>query len=130
MALTVEQRAELKRIIEDRHEKLTAEIRQEVEQSREESFGALAGPVTDTGDEAVADLLSDLDTAEVSRDLTELRELETARNRLAAGTYGRCESCGREIAYERLLAAPAATLCIECQTVHERTYAHPAEPKL
>ena len=130
MALTPEQRSELKAIIENRREQLAAEIRQEVEQSREESFGAVAGPVTDTGDEAVADLLSDLDTAEVSRDLTELRELEAARERLAAGTYGVCVSCGREITYERLLAYPAATRCIECQTVHERTYAHPAEPKL
>jgi DnaK suppressor protein len=130
VALTVEQQAELKRIIEDRHAKLVAEIRQEVEQSRQESFGAVAGPVTDTGDEAVADLLSDLDAAEVSRDLAELREIETARTRLAAGTYGRCETCGREIAYERLLAAPAATRCVECQTLHERTYAHPGGPKL
>jgi RNA polymerase-binding transcription factor DksA len=130
MALTVKQRAELKHIIEDRYEKLIAEIRQEVKQSRDETFGAVAGPVTDTGDEAVADLLSDLDTAEVSRDLTELRELEAARTRLAAGTYGKCESCGREIAYERLLVAPAATRCLECQAVHERTYAHPGEPKL
>lgn len=130
MALTVKQRAELKRIIEDRYEKLAAEIRQEVKQSRDETFSAVAGPVTDTGDEAVADLLSDLDTAEVSRDLTELRELEAARTRLAAGAYGKCESCGREIAYERLLAAPAATRCLDCQAVHERTYAHPGEPKL
>jgi RNA polymerase-binding protein DksA len=130
VALTVEQRAGLKAIIEDRLEKLAAEIRQEVDQSREESFREVAGPVTDTGDEAVADLLSDLDTAEVSRDLTELRELEAARNRLAAGTYGVCESCGREIAHERLLAYPAATRCIECQTVHERTYARSGEPKL
>jgi RNA polymerase-binding protein DksA len=130
MALTAEQRAELKAIIEARREKLAAEIRREVDQSREESFGAVAGPVTDTGDEAVADLLSDLDTAEVSRDLTELRELDAACQRLAAGTYGVCESCGREIAYERLLVYPAATRCIECQTVHERTYAHPGEPRL
>jgi RNA polymerase-binding protein DksA len=130
MALTPEQRAELTAIIADRRAQLAAEIRREVDQSREETFGAVAGPVTDTGDEAIADLLSDLDTAEVTRDLAELRELEAARARIAAGTYGVCESCGREIAYERLRAYPAATRCIECQTVHERTYAHPAEPKL
>jgi RNA polymerase-binding protein DksA len=130
MALTPEQRAELNSIIVDRRARLVADIRREVNQSREETFGAVAGPVTDTGDEAVADLLSDLDTAEVTRDLAELRELEAARARLAAGSYGACESCGREIAYARLRAHPAATRCIECQTVYERTHAHPPEPKL
>jgi RNA polymerase-binding protein DksA len=130
MALTPEQRAELNSIIANRRAQLVADIRREVNQSREETFGAVAGPVTDTGDEAVADLLSDLDTAEVTRDLAELRELEAARARVTAGTYGVCESCGREIAYERLRAYPAAIRCIECQTVHERTHAHPPEPKL
>jgi RNA polymerase-binding protein DksA len=130
VALTVEQRAKLKTIIENRIGQLVAEIRQEVDQAREETFGAVAGPVTDTGDEAIADLLSDLDAAEVSRDVTELRELEAARKRLASGKYGVCESCGRDIGYERLFVSPAATRCIQCQTVHEKTYAHPAEPKL
>jgi len=130
MALTVEQRSELERIIAARYKNLVVEIREEVDRSREETFGAVAGPVTDTGDEAVADLLSDLDTAEVSRDLTELRDLEAARERLAAGTYGECIGCGGEITYQRLLAYPVAKRCLECQTVHEKTYAHPAEPRL
>ena len=51
-------------------------------------------------------------------------ELEQARRRLAdvyaavtaveAGTYGRCETCGRPIAAERLAARPAARTCIDC----------------
>ena len=50
--------------------------------------------------------------------------LEQARRRLAdvdaavtaveAGTYGRCESCGRPIAPERLEARPTARTCITC----------------
>ncbi|MDK3256479.1 TraR/DksA family transcriptional regulator [Blastococcus capsensis] len=50
--------------------------------------------------------------------------LEHARRRLAdvdaavtaveAGTYGRCEGCGRPIAPERLEARPAARTCIDC----------------
>lgn len=52
--------------------------------------------------------------------------LEQARRRLAdvdaavtaveAGTYGRCESCGRPIAPERLDARPTARTCITCAT--------------
>jgi RNA polymerase-binding transcription factor DksA len=130
MALTPEQRSELGRLIDERHGKLMAEVREEVGRSREETFGTVAGPVTDTGDEAVADLLSDLDTAEVSRDLQELRELQAAQARLANGTYGTCVACGREIEFERLIALPAAVRCLACQELHERTYAHPSEPKL
>jgi RNA polymerase-binding transcription factor DksA len=130
MALTSEQRGELGRLINERHGKLMAEVREEVGRSRDETFGAVAGPVTDAGDEAVADLLSDLDAAEISRDLQEVRELEAAQARLADGTYGACVDCGREIELDRLLVLPAAARCLACQQLHERTYAHPAEPKL
>ncbi|MGY2075420.1 TraR/DksA family transcriptional regulator [Blastococcus sp. SYSU DS0828] len=50
--------------------------------------------------------------------------LEQARRRLADvdaavvtvenGTYGRCETCGRPIAPERLAARPTARTCIDC----------------
>jgi RNA polymerase-binding protein DksA len=52
--------------------------------------------------------------------------LERARRRLAdveaavaaveAGTYGRCETCGRPIGTERLAARPTARTCIACAT--------------
>ena len=39
--------------------------------------------------------------------------------KLDAGTYGRCESCGNQIAEARLEAMPAARLCIDCAS-HRR----------
>ncbi|HXQ18585.1 MAG TPA: TraR/DksA C4-type zinc finger protein [Acidimicrobiales bacterium] len=42
-----------------------------------------------------------------------LEEVEAALERLALGTYGRCERCGREITPARLEAMPAARLCID-----------------
>jgi DnaK suppressor protein len=44
----------------------------------------------------------------------QIETLDLALARLAAGTYGRCESCGEPIAPERLAARPAATTCIRC----------------
>jgi DnaK suppressor protein len=44
----------------------------------------------------------------------QIETLDQALARLAAGTYGRCESCGEPIAPERLAARPAATTCIRC----------------
>jgi RNA polymerase-binding protein DksA len=130
MPLTKQQLAELERIIRTRKDSLLAEMQEEVGRARDESFGALAGPVTDTGDAASADLLSDLDTAEVTRDLGEFRELESALARIAKGTYGLCVDCRREIDFERLRVQPTALRCVDCQAVHEKTYTHPAEPTL
>jgi DnaK suppressor protein len=44
----------------------------------------------------------------------ELRALDAAGERLAAGTYGTCLRCGEPIASGRLDALPAATRCIRC----------------
>lgn len=44
-----------------------------------------------------------------------LREVEDALDRMARGTFGRCEACGRPIARERLRALPRARLCVRCQ---------------
>jgi RNA polymerase-binding transcription factor DksA len=45
---------------------------------------------------------------------THLRDVDDALDRIAAGSYGTCESCGRAIAAERLAARPAARTCIAC----------------
>jgi RNA polymerase-binding transcription factor DksA len=130
MALTSSQAGKLRRIIVERREALQAEIHGDVARLQEEQYGELAGPVTDLGDQSVADLLSDLDRAEVTRDLTEFRELEAALARLADGSLDRCADCGGEIGFARLSASPAATRCIDCQRVHEKTYAGAGEPTL
>jgi RNA polymerase-binding protein DksA len=44
----------------------------------------------------------------------QLRLVEDALERLAAGTYGTCRSCGRPVGDERLEAIPWAATCIDC----------------
>jgi RNA polymerase-binding transcription factor DksA len=44
----------------------------------------------------------------------EVAALDRAASRLAAGTYGRCLECGREIPAARLEALPAAETCLTC----------------
>jgi RNA polymerase-binding transcription factor DksA len=43
-----------------------------------------------------------------------LLEIDAALGKLEDGTYGRCESCGQDIAEDRLEAMPAARLCMAC----------------
>jgi len=53
-----------------------------------------------------------------TRDL--LAQSERALERIEAGTYGVCESCGYAIGKARLLAFPRALLCVECKQREER----------
>ncbi len=49
-----------------------------------------------------------------------LTQMERAIERVDAGTYGRCESCGNPIPKARLQAFPSATLCVACKQREER----------
>jgi DnaK suppressor protein len=44
----------------------------------------------------------------------DLAETKAALERIARGTYGRCESCDGAIGRQRLLALPATRFCIAC----------------
>jgi RNA polymerase-binding protein DksA len=48
-----------------------------------------------------------------------LAEIEAAEARLAAGTFGACEECGRPIPPARLRVVPAARFCVDCERVAE-----------
>jgi RNA polymerase-binding transcription factor DksA len=130
MPLSHAQTKVLELALEDRRCVVDAELRHDADRVRAESFGELAGPVTDLGDEALADLIVDLDNAELTRDLGELRALDAALDRFASGAYGRCADCGEDIPFARLQAEPAALRCVDCQRVHERTHAGTRTPRL
>jgi DnaK suppressor protein len=46
--------------------------------------------------------------------------IDAALARIEAGTYGKCEVCGKPIDEERLEALPYATLCIDDKRAQER----------
>jgi RNA polymerase-binding transcription factor DksA len=83
----------------------------------------------DAGDTSVADLLSDVAFAEVARDAAEIRDINAAQARIAAGTYGACIDCGRPIGKQRLEAYPTAKRCIEDQQRREKLRAGPPHPR-
>ncbi len=64
------------------------------------------------------------DTAQVAAELVEnrtlsatlqdqLSDVESALERIDAGSYGRCEVCGKEISAARLEALPSTRFCID-----------------
>jgi RNA polymerase-binding protein DksA len=49
-----------------------------------------------------------------------LAAIDAALERIEAGTFGNCRTCGRPIGGERLEALPYTTQCIECKRKEER----------
>src|SRR6266487_6796401 len=83
------------------------------------------GGEVSSGDQHIADIGSQ--TFEREKDISilsgvdaELADVEWALRRLADGTYGTCEACGRSIGTARLQARPATRFCIEDQLRKER----------
>jgi DnaK suppressor protein len=54
-----------------------------------------------------------------TRELKLLRKIDYALYKIEMGTYGICEGCGAEIPFERLVARPVTTLCINCKELEE-----------
>jgi DnaK suppressor protein len=130
MALTSKQFEELRKRVEKRRTELLAELREDAARARDEPYSEHAGIAPDTGDESVATLIADLEQADMTRDLEELRAMDAAWQRIKDGSYGVCVDCGGDIGYERLAAFPAATRCVTCQSRHEKTYGGTPKPSL
>lgn len=94
----------------------------------------LVHQLDDLGAAESGDLRSDLDfggsfadAAAVTAERTEvlglvdslkgqLDDVDTALEHIAAGTYGTCDNCGKEIGAARLEFRPASVLCIDCKS--------------
>jgi DnaK suppressor protein len=88
----------------------------------ESELGILAAPSTDQGGISFGKRVGDGTSLAVERlsqvaahdqlqDL--LADVVRAEQKIADGTYGRCDVCGRRIGAGRLEALPWATMCIE-----------------
>lgn len=106
-----------------------AEIRQELEQQRKallSGAGVMIGQgmygtenLPDLGDQASAVTDQNFMLRLKEREQKLLKKIDEALDRMNAGTFGICESCGGEISIKRLKARPVTTLCIDCKTKQE-----------
>jgi RNA polymerase-binding protein DksA len=98
---------------------LREEIAAALRPSRSPETIGLANHLDEVGDQAVADLETSIEVAEIERDGRELRQVENALRRLRTLDFGVCDDCGATIPYSRLIAEPSATRCINCQAETE-----------
>jgi RNA polymerase-binding protein DksA len=106
--------------LRNRFAELWTDIRRELNTHGDQQYADLVQGAGDTEDAATANVLVDLNLAEIDRDAQELRAIQDALARLKRGEYGYCQRCGEEIAPARLEAMPQATLCVRCQEQIER----------
>jgi RNA polymerase-binding transcription factor DksA len=98
--------------------RLGGDVAQLAGEALRETGGAASGNLSNTPFH-LADLASDNYEEEMTLGLLEsqeqtLEQVRAALVRLDAGTFGRCEECGRDIDKERLRALPFTPHCIDC----------------
>lgn len=130
-ALNKSQLAKLSEQLKNARAALLEEIRSELENAGESHrIDLLNREPGDYGDEALADALADFNVVRIDRQVRELRDIETALQRIKDGSYGICIDCGQEIGFARLSVYPTAKRCIVCQEKHERLFAGESHPSM
>ncbi|WP_327086288.1 TraR/DksA C4-type zinc finger protein [Nonomuraea sp. NBC_01738] len=69
---------------------------------------------TSAGDQTWQDAMSSIAAADQA-----IAETTSSLDRLAAGSYGRCDACAAGIPFERLKVRPLARYCMDCQRRRE-----------
>lgn len=91
---------------------IDSELRAERESNKDEGMDTY-DLASEERDREINFILSD-------RERVKIKQIDDALGRLEDGTYGVCESCGLEIAEERLQAMPFTRLCRDCQQDQEK----------
>lgn len=90
--------------------------RDERELMRLEDPDVPGGPLPSTEPEEY-DGPNEVEVGLITHESNLLAEVTAALGRIDAGTFGRCETCGKKIAHTRLEAVPYARQCIRCARV-------------
>jgi DnaK suppressor protein len=125
-----QQTLNFKNRLRDRATQLREEVQRARERSKQETPANIADRARDSEDDSFADLIVHTNLAEMDRDVDELRMIDSALQRISAGTYGECADCGQPIATARLEAEPTAQRCVTCQELYEKTHASSPTPSL
>jgi len=115
--------AELKQVraeLESEMAGLRADIARVASDIAERLADALRDAGDDTADAGTKAFEREHDLALAQNAQNLLDQSECALDRIDAGTYGVCESCGQPIGKARLMAFPRASLCVSCKQREER----------
>lgn len=127
--LSEEQITKLRQRLDEREQELKDMVQERVGRLRDIDAPGQAAPLGDVADQADIDQERGNENGAVVREMRELRDIETARQRIEAGDAGVCIDCGEQIPFERLMVQPSALRCVACQESNEREEALRAVPE-
>ena len=108
--------AKMSEQLKDMKTKLLSEVDSELRAERESN----KDEGMDTYDLASEERDREINFILSDRERVKIQQIDDTLGRLEDGTYGVCESCGLEIAEERLRVMPFTRLCRDCQQDQEK----------
>jgi DnaK suppressor protein len=102
--------------------KMLEEMKRELSQDIDRTVHAMQDEATifaDPNDRASQESDISLELRNRDRERKLIKKIDETIQRIDAGEYGYCDSCGVEIGLKRLEVRPTATLCIDCKTLDE-----------
>ena len=106
-----------KEILESRKEQIIKNI-----QGVNDELSQLSAlELNDEGDHASNNNNSMIESAIVSQQEQELKEINITLTKISNGDYGICEMCEDKIGFQRLKVKPHAIYCIDCREIIEKT---------
>jgi len=81
----------------------------------------IVSDIGDAIDSSVEEQERELDLLLQDRYQARLLGIEEALKRMELDDFGYCDECGEPISKKRLLAVPLTRMCINCQSVEERS---------
>jgi DnaK suppressor protein len=101
----------------ERYDESRSKIHRRLPQAGDPEVLAFASHQPDVKDWNEANHLKDIDFAQYSLELQELRGIDAALLRIRGRTYGLCEECSDTISSARLDVNPYIKRCIYCQHI-------------
>ena len=98
------------------------EMKRELSQDIDRTVHTMQDEATifaDPNDRASQESDMSLELRNRDRERKLIKKIDETIQRIDAGEYGYCDSCGVEIGLKRLEVRPTATLCIDCKTLDE-----------
>ncbi|MDD5009105.1 MAG: TraR/DksA family transcriptional regulator [Syntrophorhabdaceae bacterium] len=86
---------------------------------KEDSYSLGTDGIQDMADAASNSYNADILMSISDNDLTLLKDIDSALDKIVKGTYGVCEECEEKISEKRLEANPVARYCITCKRLME-----------
>ena len=118
--LSTDEIKKLEAYLNDRRHDLQRVISAQLHQGGDGSEPGLANHFSEVREQAEASMQTDTDLGQLQMEMDELREIDGALARAAAGSYGMCTRCSTHIAPQRMRALPAAEMCLDCQKMLEQ----------